>query len=43
DVCDRTQAPPTAAPNGLYLVGVNYPEQFDVPIFNPGPQFINQQ
>ena len=38
---DRTQAPPTAAPNGLYLVRVNYPQHFDVPIFKPGPQFIN--
>jgi len=40
---DRTQAPPTAAPNGLYLVGVNYPDEFDVPLFKPGPQFINQE
>jgi len=27
---DRTRAPPTASPNGLYLVGVGYP-QFELP------------
>ncbi|WP_438951384.1 tRNA pseudouridine(38-40) synthase TruA [Porticoccus sp.] len=37
---DRTKAPPTAPPNGLYLVKVNYPDGFRVPQMVPGPQFI---
>jgi|TARA_B110000902_G_C14287719_1_gene579563 tRNA pseudouridine38-40 synthase len=28
---DRTKAPPTAAPHGLYLVDVSYPESFGLP------------
>jgi len=40
---DRTKAPPTAAPNGLYLVKVNYPAHFNVPEFKPGPQFISDE
>lgn len=38
---DRTQAPATAPANGLYLVGVNYPDNFEIPEFIPGPQFIS--
>jgi len=38
---DRTQAPATAPANGLYLVKVDYPEQFEVPAFTLGPQFIS--
>ncbi|WP_279245672.1 tRNA pseudouridine(38-40) synthase TruA [Candidatus Litorirhabdus singularis] len=40
---DRTQAPETAPPNGLYLVGVNYPERFGLPVLAPGPWFIAGQ
>ncbi len=29
--CDRTQAGPTAYPNGLYLVDVTYPSSFNLP------------
>lgn len=39
---DRTQAPATAPANGLYLVGVNYPDDFEMPTFIPGPQFISE-
>ena len=28
---DRTLAPPTFMPDGLYLTGVDYPEHFGVP------------
>jgi len=38
---DRTQAPATAPANGLYLVGVNYPDNLEIPEFIPGPQFIS--
>jgi len=31
DACDRTKAPPTFMPDGLYLTGVGYPEPFAVP------------
>jgi len=34
---DRTKAPDTASPNGLYLVNVGYPEEFDLPNINSGP------
>jgi tRNA pseudouridine38-40 synthase len=37
---DRTQAAETAKPNGLYLIQVDYPEEFDLPKHNPGPLFI---
>jgi tRNA pseudouridine38-40 synthase len=29
--CDRTAAPPTFMPDGLYLTGVGYPPHFDLP------------
>lgn len=29
--CDRTAAPPTFMPDGLYLTGVGYPEHFGLP------------
>ena len=40
DARDRTLAPDTAPANGLYLVGVNYPERFVLPTHPPGPVFL---
>jgi tRNA pseudouridine38-40 synthase len=37
---DRTQAGVTALPDGLYLVNVSYPEEFDLPDSDPGPAFL---
>lgn len=37
---DRTLAPPTAAANGLYLVGVAYPLPFGIPPLAPGPLLL---
>ena len=37
---DRNQASPTAAPDGLYLVDVNYPEKFALPKIDLGPCFL---
>lgn len=37
---DRTKGGVTAAPNGLYLVGVTYPERFGLPRTQPGPIFL---
>ena len=37
---DRTKAGATAKPNGLYLVDVTYPEQFDLPRKSLGPLFL---
>jgi len=37
---DRTLAAETAKPNGLYLIEVDYPEQFNLPKANPGPLFL---
>ncbi len=37
---DRTVAAATAPPDGLYLVGVNYPEHFGLPHNTPGPFFL---
>jgi len=34
---DRTKAPGTAAPDGLYLVAVDYPARFQIPVLSPGP------
>jgi len=31
ELCDRTKAPDTAKPHGLYLVGVGYPEKYQIP------------
>ncbi|WP_395344231.1 tRNA pseudouridine(38-40) synthase TruA [Ningiella sp. W23] len=38
---DRTLAAATAKPNGLYLVKVYYPEQFNVPSTPLGPLFLS--
>ena len=38
---DRSQAAATAAPNGLFLVGVDYPTIFGLPAFRAGPIFLN--
>lgn len=38
---DRTQAAATASPCGLYLVGVTYPEAFNLPEVVPGPYFLS--
>lgn len=38
--CDRTLAPATAAPNGLYLVGVEYPENGVISSLPRGPLMI---
>lgn len=37
---DRTQASATAKPNGLYLVDVDYPEQWQIPSTPLGPLFL---
>ncbi|MCT7943509.1 tRNA pseudouridine(38-40) synthase TruA [Shewanella holmiensis] len=37
---DRNQAAATAKPNGLYLVDVTYPEQYDLPKLALGPLFM---
>lgn len=36
---DRTQAGPTAAADGLYLVNVRYPDQFAIPEVTTAPSF----
>ncbi|AUD79001.1 tRNA pseudouridine(38-40) synthase TruA [Kangiella profundi] len=40
---DRTQAAPTASPNGLYLVDVDYPETFGLPKASLGPLFLPER
>ena len=40
---DRSQAPPTAPAQGLYLVGVAYPPDFGVPEYSPGPFPLSAQ
>jgi tRNA pseudouridine38-40 synthase len=37
---DRTKAAMTAPASGLYLVGVAYPDKYNLPTFKPGPSFI---
>jgi len=37
---DRTLAAETAKPHGLYLIEVDYPEEFNLPKTNPGPLFL---
>jgi len=37
---DRTRAAKTASPDGLYLVAVQYPEEFALPVLAPGPAFL---
>jgi tRNA pseudouridine38-40 synthase len=37
---DRNQAAATAKPNGLYLVDVTYPEQYQIPKLAFGPLFM---
>jgi tRNA pseudouridine38-40 synthase len=32
---DRAQAAPTAAPEGLYLLGARYPEKYNLPVVTP--------
>lgn len=39
---DRRKGAETAPPYGLYLVQVNYPEQFGVLNLNPGPLFLGE-
>lgn len=40
---DRTKAAITAKPYGLYLVDVEYPEEFALPKLSPGPFFIEEE
>lgn len=37
---DRRKAAMTAAPNGLYLVNVDYPDHYGLPLDRPGPPFL---
>ncbi len=37
---DRTRAPATAAAAGLYLVAVDYPAEYAIPEFPPGPLLV---
>lgn len=39
---DRTQGGVTARPEGLYLVGVNYPQDYGLPPLTPGPTWWEQ-
>ncbi len=38
---DRTLAPDTAPSEGLYLVGVSYPETLGLPAYAPGPSWLH--
>ena len=42
DVCDRTKGSITAPPNGLYLTGVKYPEEFVFPSSNRTVSYWNK-
>ena len=41
EVRDRTQAADTASPHGLYLVAVDYPPIYDLPILPLGPLMLS--
>jgi len=38
---DRTLAPPTFAPEGLYLAQVHYPEDFELPVSSPRDALVS--
>ena len=40
---DRTLAGMNAPPNGLYLAGVEYPEQYGLPGVGDGPLFLSMR
>ena len=40
--CDRRAASVTAKPNGLYLVGVDYPAEYNLPASAPGPLYFTE-
>ena len=40
---DRTQAAPTAKPDGLYLVNVSYPDEMNLPQEALGPYFFHEK
>lgn len=41
DSQDRTLAAATASPNGLYLVSVDYPSEYEIPELPVGPLFLS--
>jgi tRNA pseudouridine38-40 synthase len=40
---DRAQGAVTAKPYGLYLVGVQYPQEFELPVCLPGPLYFTDE